>query len=366
MIKSKPKILFIMQLPPPVHGASVMNNYIFKSKIINAEFDTTYLPLKFVSKVSEIGRFSFRKLFLLIKIVWLILKTIYTLKPDVVYYTIAPFGGAFYRDSLLVFLIKLFRPKIVFHLHGKGIDGQCKSTFKRKIYQLTFKDVSVITLSKMLNYDIEKVYNGKIYNIPNDIEVHQTAIKNKNPYTCKMLYLSNLVKTKGILDLVTAIELVKDLEVDYEVDIVGNSADITVDSLKEIILTKNLQNRVNVLGPKYGNEKWQMLHNADILVFPTFFKNECFPLVILEAMQTQTAIISTDNGAIKEIIKDCGIITPQSSPEKLAFVLRELLQDSNRIQKLKVKAKAEFDKKYTLEKFEINFIQTLKKILNEN
>ena len=164
----------------------------------------------------------------------------------------------------------------------------------------------------------------------------------------------------------TAIELVKDLEVDYEVDIVGNSADITVDSLKEIILTKNLQNRVNVLGPKYGNEKWQMLHNADILVFPTFFKNECFPLVILEAMQTQTAIISTDNGAIKEIIKDCGIITPQSSPEKLAFVLRELLQDSNRIQKLKVKAKAEFDKKYTLEKFEINFIQTLKKILNEN
>ena len=54
-------------------------------------------------------------------------------------------------------------------------------------------------------------------------------------------------------------------------------------------------------------------------------------------------------------IKDCGIITPQSSPEKLAFVLRELLQDSNRIQKLKVKAKAEFDKKYTLEKYRFFF-----------
>lgn len=356
-----------MQLPPPVHGASVMNNYIFKSKIINAEFDTTYLPLKFVSKVSEIGRFSFRKLFLFFKIVGSILKTMFTLKPDVVYYTIAPFGGAFYRDALLVFLIKLFRPKIVFHLHGKGIEEQCKSIFKRKIYQLTFKDVTVITLSKLLNYDIEKVNNGKIYNIPNGIEVHHhTAVKNKKSPTIKVLYLSNLVKTKGILDLLTAIELIKDLEVDYEVDIVGNSADISVDSLKEIILTKNLQNKVNVLGPKYANEKWQMLYNSDVFVFPTFFKNECFPLVILEAMQTQNAIISTDNGAIEEIIKDCGIITPQNSPEKLAFVLKELLQDSNRIQQLKVKAKTKFDKKYTLEKFEINFTQTLKKILNEN
>lgn len=365
MIKSKPKILFIMQLPPPVHGASMMNNYIFKSKIINAELDTTYLPLKFVSKVSEIGGFSFQKMYLFFKIGFSLLKTMFTLKPDVVYYTIAPFGGAFYRDALLVFLIKLFRPKIVFHLHGKGIDEQCNSTFKRKIYQSTFKDVTVITLSKLLNYDIEKVYVGKIFNIPNGIEVNQTAIKNRKNTKIKVLYLSNLVKTKGILDLVSAIELIKDLEVDYEVDIVGNSADITVDSLKEIILTKNLQNKVNVLGPKYGAEKWQILHEADIFVFPTYFKNECFPLVLLEAMQTKNAIISTDNGAIEEIIKNCGIITPQNSPEKLAFALRELLQDSNKIQKLKAKAKAEFDKKYTLEKFEINFIQTLKKILNE-
>jgi hypothetical protein len=35
----KNKILFILHLPPPVHGAAMMGKYIQESKIINTKFN---------------------------------------------------------------------------------------------------------------------------------------------------------------------------------------------------------------------------------------------------------------------------------------------------------------------------------------
>ena len=42
----------------------------------------------------------------------------------------------------------------------------------------------------------------------------------------------------------------------------------------------------------------------DVFVFPTFYHNECFPLVLLEAMQHHLPCISTTEGGIPGIIDD--------------------------------------------------------------
>ena len=33
------KVLFIMHMPPPVHGAAMMGKYIHESRVINEAFD---------------------------------------------------------------------------------------------------------------------------------------------------------------------------------------------------------------------------------------------------------------------------------------------------------------------------------------
>ena len=363
---SKHNVLFIAQLPPPVHGASMMNNYVKKSKIINDAFSVFILPLQFADNLEDIGNFSFNKITKMFGFSFKLIKTLFRIKPKLVYFTLAPFGGAFYRDALFVFLIKLFRVKIIFHLHGKGIIDESQNAFKRKIYQFVFKNTYVITLSKMLDYDIEKVHYGKIFNLANGIEIYEGEKIIDQKEKLRILYLSNLVITKGVVDLVNALALIGEIGVDYQVDIVGNSADISILELKELIERKGISKRVNVLGPKYGNEKWEALQNSDIFVLPTYFKNECFPLVLLEAMQMNNAIISTNNGAIEEIIENCGILVPQNSPKELAIAIKELLSDPERIQRLKEKSRIEFDKKYTLEIFEINFVKILNTVLNEN
>jgi len=37
------KVFFLIPLPPPVHGATFVNNEIYKSKLINKSFTTVFL-----------------------------------------------------------------------------------------------------------------------------------------------------------------------------------------------------------------------------------------------------------------------------------------------------------------------------------
>lgn len=63
-------------------------------------------------------------------------------------------------------------------------------------------------------------------------------------------------------------------------------------------------NYVNYLGKKYGDEKSEILASSDIFVFPTCYPNECFPLVLLEAMQHGLPMVTTDKGGITDVVLD--------------------------------------------------------------
>lgn len=368
-MRMKSRVLFVMQLPPPVHGTSMMNKYILDSDQVNSAYEYQVLPLKFVNKVSEIGSFSFQKIYLMLGFVLRLFKTIRKFKPDIIYFTIAPFGFAFYRDALFVSVIKLFSGKLVLHLHGKGISQEAQAKWKRLIYRSVFRNTHVITLSKTLDYDIASVYSGKPYNLGNGIPVHESAnseIKlNSGRDTVKLLYLSNLVKSKGILDLIDAIELIKNDDLNFELNLVGNSSDISIEEVKLLIAQKGLQNLVHVLGPMYGDDKWEILRKSDVFVFPTYYKNECFPLSILEAMQFGCVVVSTNNGAIEEMIGGCGVVVAQRDTNALSQEIRSLIQNSNKRKILSKEAKNVFNSQYTLGHFEDNFLAILRGIENK-
>lgn len=52
----KSKVLFITPLPPPVHGSSMMCDYIRKSELIRNEFDCDFINLSTSRSIEEIGR----------------------------------------------------------------------------------------------------------------------------------------------------------------------------------------------------------------------------------------------------------------------------------------------------------------------
>ena len=98
----KPKILFIMHMPPPVHGAAMVGQYIHDSEIINENYECHYINLTTAKNLQDIGKVGMRKLFDFFKLLKKIRRAVKNIKPQVVYVTPNACGGAFYQDFVVV------------------------------------------------------------------------------------------------------------------------------------------------------------------------------------------------------------------------------------------------------------------------
>lgn len=360
-------ILFIGQLPPPMHGVSLMNTYVINSAIIRSNFNLDVVNLQFAKSMKELNKFSFQKVFKAILYCFLIVKKILLHKPDLVYFTLAPTNYGFFRDAIYVFLLKLFNCKILFHLHGKGIKENIKKNYIKKfLYIWVFKNTHVICLSQKLTNDIEDFYKSKPFIVPNGIPI-QPGFKKKrnqgNPSVPQILYVSNYVREKGILILIDALSKLKNQGYLFNARLVGAPADLTIEFLENIITDQNLTEVVKVIGPLYADDKFLEFQKADIFVFPSY--NDAFPLVILEAMQFSLPVISTFEGGIPEIVIDgeTGFLVETQNSQMLAEKIGILLKDKDLRMKMGKKGYDRFINNFTLNHFENNLNRTFQTIL---
>ena len=360
------KILFMVQLPPPVHGASVMNKHVvdlFQSQ----PFKTRTLELRFVKDVSSIGSVSLFKILKMLTLALRLIAVLISFRPDIVYFTLSPIGGAFYRDSLYVAILKLFGIKIVYHLHGKGIIDNLNVKWKKSLYKFVFKNTNVIHLSRLLEKDIEGLGYSKIFFVANGINTAETNEEHRKNERIQFLFLSNLTISKGLFVLLDSCAILKAKGHIFDLNIVGNEFDITFTELKKKVDNLGLSEFVHVLGAKYGNDKDAVLKSADVFVLPTAYRNECFPLVLLEGMQFSLPLISTYEGAIPEIIDDgtTGFIVHQNNPNELAERMEILLKDDNLRRQMGKNGRTKFEEKYTINSFKENIVAVMKEIADE-
>lgn len=112
--------------------------------------------------------------------------------------------------------------------------------------------------------------------------------------------------------------------------------------------------RISYLGKVYGDEKSKAIAGCDIFVFPTFYENECFPLVLLDAMQQGKPIVTSDEGGIPDIINDNinGFITSIDTPNSVAAAIENLLNNSELGIKMGKRGYYIFSDKFSIETFE--------------
>lgn len=179
------------------------------------------------------------------------------------------------------------------------------------------------------------------------------------------LFLGNLIEEKGVLVLLDACSLLKQNNADFICHVVGGeSRDLSLESVRSRIQTLQLEDKVLLHGPLYGEKKEAMLQAADVMVFPTFYHNECFPLVILEGMKNKLAIISTNEGAIADMIQHdhTGFIIEKNNPLHLARAMDIFAQQPQLAQDMGQKAYAHFCAHFT----ESLFIESMAQILRES
>mgnify|MGYP003705882439 CR=1 FL=1 len=363
---AKKKILFILHVPPPIHGSSIVGEQLMKSKLINTYFNSDYINLGTSSEISDIGGWNYNKTRKYLGIIFSILKRIIFTRYDQVYLAPTVSGVGFYKDFVIVSIIKLFQKNLIFHLHNKGVVFKNNNIINSYLHKFFFNGVDVILLSKLLYEDIQEfVPEAKIYICPNGIEARDNLEwnivnkrKNKIPV---ILFLSNLIESKGVFTLLDSCKILKDQEVSFMCYLVGGEGDISKSDLERKIKKFDLCNHVVYLGKKYGNEKDEIFLNSDIFAFPSYYKNECFPLVCLEALQYSIPLISTNEGGIPDIVESDinGYIVPKNNPVELAVKLRDLIINERLRVELGARGRNKFLDNYTLAHFEKNMLSIL-------
>lgn len=372
MENKKYKILFIMHMPPPVHGAAMVGKYIHDSEIINKTFDCYYFNLALSKVLEDIGKGGIKKFSKFIKQLWDIAKIVRQTQPEICYTTPNACGGAFYKDFIVIMLLKMMKQNIIIHFHNKGVSTRQDKFIDNLLYKRFFKNIKVILLTENLYDDVKKyVKKENIFICPNGIP--ETLIKeplairnNKIPH---LLFLSNLIISKGILVLLDACKILKEKGYSFVCNFIGGETqEMSAKQFQQEIVKRGLTNEVIYNGKKYGKEKCIFFKQADIFVFPTYYYNETFGLVNLEAMEYKLPIVTTDEGGIKDIVKDKenGFISQKNNPDSLATCIEQLLYNKELRYKMGENGYKKFKEQFTLLKFENQIKKILIECCNQN
>ena len=124
------------------------------------------------------------------------------------------------------------------------------------------------------------------------------------PIRNTILYLGNLIISKGCLVLIEACNLLNVKGVDFTCLLVGGEGDISASQLNASIRQFNLEEKEFYLGKMIGEEKAEVFRRADVFAFPTFYSFEALPIVNIEAMHWALPIVSTFEGGIPDEIVD--------------------------------------------------------------
>lgn len=190
----------------------------------------------------------------------------------------------------------------------------------------------------------------------------QQPTANSQAPSAKILFLSNLIPSKGVYVLLDACKVLKEWGLQFVCDFVGGETkEISCATFEAAVRERGLEDVVRYHGPRYGEEKQTFFRNADVFVFPTFYYNECFPLVLLEAMQWRLPVVSSDEGGIPDIVMDGenGFVCRRNDAFSLADALERLITDSSMRQQMGERGYQRYREEYTLEVFERKIVECL-------
>ncbi|WP_201352041.1 glycosyltransferase family 4 protein [Hydrogenimonas urashimensis] len=363
----KPKLLCILHRSPPAHGAAKVGDFIASSIKLKEVYDCRFVTIRSSDTIGDIGKVSFKKIYLLTELYAKVLWALVTFRPDKIYYTASVQGVAFYRDLLISTLWKAYRTfkdgEVFYHYHTKGVDEFVSASRRNLILTRFFvKDVNLILLSPWLEKDFEKVKTyKKVLYLPNGVE-DPMANENFEAYidkkysnikTINVLYLAHMMKEKGYWEVLELANKTKDFDIHY--DFAGSWQSIEDEKgFFNFLETRNLKKRVTYHGYVSGKKKHNLFKKAHLLMYPS--KNDAFPLTLIESLSYGIPAIATDEGSIPFILNEkCGIVLNKNNMD-----LYEALQKGK--EKFLNKKTAQYCRKryskyFTLEQFEKNLVK---------
>ena len=202
--------------------------------------------------------------------------------------------------------------------------------------QVLIQKDSKITASIVLSSSMREQYacypDMRVYLVANFSEKtisHDLLMKKKfkSDGVLQILYLSNLIPSKGLLELIRAVIESHQCGIDIKLNIAGSA----LGHEKFLSVVKSYSRRydfISFLGSVVGDDKWNLLENSDVLALPTYYPTEAQPICLIEGMSFGCVIMTTRQGYIANIVEhENGIFVKKESVSSIASALGDICHD---------------------------------------
>jgi len=352
------RLLIYAQVPPPLHGQSVMVGHLVEGLRRNGQMDLArqsasngnasaviafyHVNPRISEDLGDIGRWRLRKLLLVFGNIFEAIRARFRFGLDTFYFVPAPAKReAFYRDWCVLFFCRPFFKRVVFHWHCIGQPEFIEKRLslpERLLARLFYGGASLsIVLS---NYSREEaayfgaqntavVPNG----IPDPCPQFETEVwperrrraearaalgsgQAKEPLYYEVLFLAGRMTPKGLFDAMAAVTQANRLLTEknpalrlrltvagpFEDDAERGHYEAAARELDATQILGRHEPLAIYAGWADEEKKNHLYRQADCFLFPTTYAAESFGLVLTEAMSHGCAVITTRWQAVPEVL----------------------------------------------------------------
>ena len=217
--------------------------------------------------------------------------------------------------------------------HAKKIIAVSENTKRDliKLYGAKESDVVVVHHGIQIpNHPPEaRLAKGGKTQIPNKSQTQNS--KFQKPY---LLYIGRIELKKNIVGILEAYRILKEkYKIPHELVLAGATG-FGNEKIKTMIHDSpaspelgrgRARFKIHELGYVDEEEKRQLLSNADVFVFPSFY--EGFGLPILEAQASGVPVVSSNTSSVPEVVGNSALLVDPKSPEQIAQAVYNIIDD---------------------------------------
>lgn len=304
-------------LPPPVHGAAVVTKRMLDWLRENGAAVSVVDASAGSHGIGSISSRPRVAAYLLARL-WHHLRCCVRLlhRPAVLYIGGAG-GSGLYFQLIPVLVARLLRVPVVFHHHNSAYLTE-HSRPMALLCRMSTPRSTHIALSRSMARQLDERYfrhcpRSRVVALSNAIFVPDArpATVRDGASPVRLGHVSVLSLEKGLQEVVDTATELSAAGHPFELHIAGAAQDDRTQAVLDAVLDPLRSDpRVTVHGPLYGAELVAFYDSLDLLLFPSSYRNEAAPLVVLEAASRGVPAVAYPVGSLPEIVFGEELLAP--------------------------------------------------------
>ena len=275
-----------------------------------------------------------RRLISFLREFWAFCQLLLNKKYDIVHLNPSFDVKSIIRDSFYIITAKFMGAKVLIFFQGWHSD------FEKRLKKFGFflfrwiynKTDAFIVLSTQYMYKLREWGFKQIIFIETTVvdeellkqfSVEEKILDYKRSKTKNILFLSRIVRKKGILIAINAVKLVATEKKNVALYICGTGNDLPV-----VIDASEKYKFIKYMGHVEGGKKREILTKSHIFIFPTLY-DEGMPTVVIEAMAFGMPVLTRNVRGIADLLEKGmqGFVTESTNPRVFAEFIKIILED---------------------------------------